>query len=105
MPDDKRIAVRDLLLTRRGIVFVSSSAAPLSEEKVRAVELEFANIGYVLSSRLRARLSRCSLDELVGFRLWALAVLLAHFGGDRKHEPLFRRFPEGVPEDTLDLWW
>jgi hypothetical protein len=39
------------------------------------------------------------------FRAWALSTLVAQVGGDRKHEPLFRRFPDGVPSDTLELWW
>jgi hypothetical protein len=90
---------------RRGVAFVSSQGKPLSEEHVRAVELELAGVGYVLSSRLRARLAVASLDELVAFRAWALSTLVAHVGGDRKHEPLFRRFPDGVPSDTLELWW
>ena len=105
MSDEKRPTVRDLLLTRRGVAFISSRGAPLSEEHVRALELELAAVGFVLSSRLRARLAVSSLDELVAFRAWALSVLVRHIGGDRKHEPLFRRFPDGVPSDTLELWW
>ncbi len=105
MSSEKGPTVRDLLLTRRGVAFVSSKGKPLSEEHVRAVELELAGVGYVLSSRLRARLAVSSLDELVAFRAWALSTLLAQVGGDRKHKPLFRRFPDGVPSDTLELWW
>jgi hypothetical protein len=77
----------------------------LPEDHVRAVELELAGVGYVLSSRLRTRLAVSSLDELVAFRAWALSTLVAQAGGDRKHEPLFRRFPDGVPSDTRELWW
>jgi hypothetical protein len=78
---------------------------PLPEEHVRAVELELAGVGYVLSSRLRARLAVSSLDELVAFRAWALPTLVAQVGGEGKREPLFRRFPEGAPSDTHQLWW
>jgi hypothetical protein len=99
-------SVRELLLRRRGIAFVLPRVgAPLRDDHVRAVELELAAIGYVPSSRLRARLAMTSLDELVTFRDWALRVLTAHSGGGQKHEPLFRRFPDGIPADTLDLWW
>lgn len=97
--------VRDLLLVRRGVVFVRSSGPPLAEEHLRAVELELAALGYALSWRLRARLATVLLDELAGFCRWVCAALLAHAGGDQKHEPLFRRFPDGVPGDTVDLWW
>jgi hypothetical protein len=104
-PDAERTTVRELLLTRRGVVVVASTGPPLPEEQVRAVELELAELGYVLSARLRQRLSRGALDELVAFRAWSLAALRGHVGADRRHEPLFRRFPDGVPADTLDLWW
>jgi hypothetical protein len=65
MESGKQATVRDVLLTRRGLVFVSSTGAPLSENHVRAIELELADVGYVLSSRLRAHLMRCSWDELL----------------------------------------
>lgn len=105
MSSNARKAVRELLLTRRGLVFLSSTGDALPDEQVRAVELELGSVGFVMSSRLRTRIARCSLDELVAFRAWALSALLAHLGGNRKHEPLFRHFPEGVPDDTADLWW
>ncbi len=79
---------------------MSSAGESLSDEHLQVVEIELAEIGYVLSSRLRTRLASSSLSELAAFRSWAVAVLLAHLGGDRKHEPLFRKFPEGIPENT-----
>ena len=105
MTDKQRTTVRDLLLTQRGIAFVTTGADRLSQQVVRTVELELAEIGYVLSERLRASLSSCSLDDLGAFRERTIAVLLEHVGGDQKHEPLFRRFPEGVPDNTEELWW
>lgn len=86
-------------------MFLTSEGPQLPGEQVRAVELELAALGYVASARLAARLARCSLDELVGFRAWAVRVLRAHIGADQLHEPLFRSFPDGVPDDTLALWW
>ena len=98
------MATRELLLTRRGVVCVTSTGVP-SADQVRAVELELAALGYVLSSRLQARLAAASLDELAALRAWAIAALAAQVGGGRKHEPLYRKFPDGVPSDTLDDWW
>lgn len=97
--------VQDVLLTRRGLLYPESQGPPLPSSVVQAVGLELAALGYVLSSRLSERLGRCSLDELTSLRSWALASLLAQVGGDQKHEPLFRRFPQGVPDDTEALWW
>jgi len=105
MPEAKKTSVSDVLLTRRGLVFVSSVGEALSDNEVRAVEIELAGIGYVLSSRLRARLRTCWLRELAAFREWALQVLVEHVGGGHVHEPLFRHFPDDIPGDTASLWW
>jgi hypothetical protein len=105
MPEEALAGVRDILLTRRGLVFVSSLGEPLAEDHVLAVEIELAALGYALSSRLRARLSRCSLEELAAFGAWACEVFATHLGGNLRHVPLFRLFPDGIPDDTFDLWW
>ena len=105
MPAEPPARVSDLLLTTRGLVFLSSSGGPLPDDTVRAVELELASLGYVLSSRLSRRLANCALAEVVEFRAWAFDVLNAHVGGNRRHEPLFRNFPDDVPDDTARLWW
>lgn len=105
MPESHRTPVRDLLLTHRGLVFPPLGDSRLPEQIVRACELELSNIGFVLSDRLRAKLATCSIDGLAAFRAGTIAALLEHIGGDRKHEPLFRRFPEGIPNDTEELWW
>lgn len=96
--------VRDLLLVRRGVIFVDSRGQA-DPRLVRALGLELAAIGYVLSTRLTARLAQSSTDELISLRRWALDTLLAHIGGNQKHQPLFRRFPDGVPRDTETLYW
>lgn len=97
--------VLDVLLTRRGLLYPRSSGPPLPRSLVLAVGLELAALGYVMSARLEERLGRCTVEELSSLRTWARACLLAQVGGDQKHEPLFRRFPEGVPADTEALWW
>jgi hypothetical protein len=101
---EQETSVRKLLLVRRGLVFVSSSGR-VESAIVQAVELELADLGYVLSARLRGRLEQCSLDELCGVRVWMLEALQTHVGAAQRHEPLFRNFPDGVPADTQELWW
>jgi hypothetical protein len=97
-------ATRDVLLRRLGLVVVEPGAAALGERELRAVDLELAAVGYMPTSRLRARLATLPADEL-GRRLRALtAALAAHVGGGQRHEPLFRKFPEDVPQDTFELY-
>ncbi|HNS95798.1 MAG TPA: hypothetical protein PKL73_02530 [Polyangiaceae bacterium] len=97
--------VRSLLLTRRGIVFVSSHGPRLPDSLLQALDLELSQLGYILSSRIRDRLSRCNLEELNEFRSWTITTLAAWLGADQKHKPLFRRFPRGIPSNTVELWW
>lgn len=105
MKDGSPNSVRDLLLTRRGLAFISTSGPAPSEHVLRALQIELAGVGFALSSRLVARLGKCSSVELADFHNGSLRALQNHLGGDKKHEPLFRRFPEGIPDDTLVLWW
>lgn len=85
-------------------MFVSSSGRTESA-LVRAIELELAELGYIVSTRLRARLEQCSLDEVCGVRVLMLNALQKHVGAGQRHEPLFRSFPDGVPADTQALWF
>lgn len=96
---------RELLLQRKGLVFLEPAGERVDERFVRAFELDLAALGYVLSARLHTRLSSASLDTLVGFRAWVLATLGAQFGANQRHVPLFRHFPDGVPDDTRRLFY
>jgi len=104
-PASPTTSVRDLLLVHRGLVFVQSRGELLDDRVVRGLELELAEVGYVLSQRLRARLAESPVAELTAFRDWAPAALRTHVGGNVKHRPLFRKFPKDVPDDTDALWW
>lgn len=97
-------SVREHLLLRQGLVFIDSDGTT-SENTVRALALELAELGYVPSDLLARRLSRASLDEVVSFRAWLLRSLQEHLGLGPSHRPLFRKFPDGVPVDTTTLWW
>lgn len=107
-------SIAELLLLRSGLVFVESSlasttAAPTDlgerEKLLVAFDLELANLGYVASVRLRERLKDAQPQELVALRQLLIDANTKATGGTAKLEPLFRRFPEGVPEDTFTLWW
>lgn len=106
MDNHQPTTVLDILLTRRGLVFPAPAAAiAVSESHLQAVEAELATVGYALSHRLRSRLAQVSLEDLGIFQRWGVETLLAQVGGNRQHVPLFRHFPDGVPDDTTELWW
>jgi hypothetical protein len=98
-------SVRELLLARCSLVSLSIGNGGSGDDLVRAAELELAELGYVVSDSLRHRLATCSPKGLLDFLTWTVPVLLAKVGADRKHVPLFRNFPQGVPSDTEELWW
>jgi hypothetical protein len=106
-PETGPRTVGELLLTRRGVMAIAADTDTRSEREryARAVAMEFADLGYVLSSRLQARLACCAIDRISEIRDRTIATLLAHIGGNRRHVPLFRKFPQGVPDDTTELWW
>lgn len=95
---------RELLLTRRGRVFVTTTGPRLDDELVSAVALELAELGYAPSERLRARLSTATREELTELRAFMIDALARHLGASERHVPLFRSFPQGVPKDTGALW-
>ncbi|HUQ04828.1 MAG TPA: MXAN_6230/SCO0854 family RING domain-containing protein [Kofleriaceae bacterium] len=98
-------SVRDMLLRRSGLVFVEPQGKPAPADQVRAVELELAHLGYVPTTRLSARLAQLGTAELTALSSDLQRVLAAATGAHVKHEPLFRKFPDGVPHDTETLWW
>lgn len=99
------LATQDVLLLRRGLVFLEAErSAPLPEKYLQAIDIEWAALGYAATHRLRAALSRLSLAGLCELSARVMKALAQALGADRQHEPLFRRFPEGVPDDTFELW-
>ncbi len=105
MTESRAPSFRELLLARRGLASILPGTGLADLDCLRAVELECANIGYVLSTPLQAHLQACSNTELAAFLKFATTALDSFMGGGRLHEPLFRRFPEGIPSDTEALWW
>lgn len=97
-------ATQNILLRRAGRVFARPGPNRLDPHYLEALEIELAELGYALSTRLRDRLGTLDLVELTRLRSTLLGVLGEKTGANRKHEPLFRRFPDGIPEDTYQLW-
>jgi Prokaryotic RING finger family 4 len=105
--------IAELLLLRSGVLFLepASAAAPVevgeaaAAQAVAGFELELANLGYVASARLRARALLAAPVELAKLRDLAIAANQKATGGTRKLEPMFRRFPDGIPTDATALWW
>lgn len=101
----KLAATRAVLLRRRGLLFIEGGgAASVPEDRLKALEVEWAALGYVPSTRLRARLAQLSLAELGEVHGWVCDVLARQLGAGQVHEPLFRSFPDQIPDDTAELW-
>lgn len=99
--------VVELLVLRSGLVFLDEAAADLAldDNQQRGFLLELANLGYVPSQRLTERVARATAAELVRARDLVITARQRATGTSSKLEPMFRRFPAGVPDDTLALWW
>ena len=105
--------VSDVLLKRKGLVFLPRekewtqgvAREAVTENHLRAVEISLADIGYALTTRLRARLAALPLFELAIVREHMIECLAKASGARQKHVPLFRKFPDDIPADTTALWW
>ncbi|MFD4659166.1 MXAN_6230/SCO0854 family RING domain-containing protein [Kitasatospora sp. NPDC058444] len=90
------------LLRRHGTVLVEAGA-PLEEPQpwtakgLVVLETDLAERGYVLTRDLRAALGRLRPADLAEAGTRLLRGIDAELGADRRHDPLFRRFPDGVP--------
>ena len=99
-------ATREVLLKRHGLVFLDdqSEGMPLPAAHMQAIEANLAQLGYVPTTRLAQRLARLAVPALAALQRWTWDTLAANLGGGRKHEPLFRSFPDDIPADTFELW-
>ncbi|MER7843426.1 MXAN_6230/SCO0854 family RING domain-containing protein [Kitasatospora sp. NPDC096077] len=90
------------LLRRHGQVLVAPGAAPGEPDPwtargLVALEADLVQRGHVLTKPLRDALGRLRPADLAEAGTRLLAGIDALLGADRRHQPLFRRFPEGVP--------
>lgn len=97
---------RAILLLRTGQIFLSASQIKERRENgAVALNAELTELGYVASSKLTEAFSTLDGEALKATHSFLLDTLNAHLGANQRHVPLFRRFPEGVPDDTTELWW
>lgn len=99
-------ATRRLLVARQGRVVLDELGGDvlLPDDLVRTIELGFANLGLVMSHRLRARIASLDVRRAGQWARWIRSAYAEHIGALAKHEPLFRKFPEDVPRDTTARW-
>jgi hypothetical protein len=97
---------REVLLRRYGLVFFDdmSEGAELPAAYEQAIEVELAVLAYAPSTRLAARLRRLPVEVLGHVQAWIRETLATDAGGGVTHEPLFRKFPDDIPENTFALW-
>ena len=97
---------REVVLKRHGLVFFDdqSEGLPLPTTYVQAIYANLAELGYAPTTRLAQRMSRLTVPALAALQTWLWDTLLAALGGNHKHEPLFRNFPDDIPLDTNELY-
>ncbi|MFJ1702323.1 MXAN_6230/SCO0854 family RING domain-containing protein [Kitasatospora sp. NPDC088346] len=93
------------LLRRRGAVHVPDglrrpTADTWSAAGLTALDGDLLQRGHVLTVPLRAALARLRPTDLALVGSALLARLDALYGADRRHRPLFRDFPDSVPDDA-----
>ncbi|MFD7596564.1 MXAN_6230/SCO0854 family RING domain-containing protein [Kitasatospora sp. NPDC059812] len=97
------------LLRRRGAVCAAPgellpSADPWSTQGLVALDADLVRRGYVLTTGLRNTLARLAPVRLAELGDGLLARIDHLLGADREHLPLFRRFPDAVPDHAHVLY-
>ncbi|MEU9044001.1 MULTISPECIES: MXAN_6230/SCO0854 family RING domain-containing protein [unclassified Kitasatospora] len=95
-------ALATYLLRRHGMFPVEAGAPPEEPQPwtakgLVALEADLAQSGYVLTRDLRTALGRLRPADLAATGNRLLREIDAMLGADRRHDPLFRRFPDSVP--------
>ncbi|MGW4647798.1 hypothetical protein [Kitasatospora sp. NPDC004289] len=97
------------LLRRRGGVCVApgdllAAPDPWSLRGLVALDADLALRGYLLTGELRAALATLAPARLAETGDGLLARIDHLLGADREHTPLFRRFPDAVPDHAHVLY-
>lgn len=71
---------------------------------VAALEFELLQLGYLMPASLHHAMAAMSMDELTRAGRRLLHALRDAVGDNARHVPLFRKFPESVPVDTVDFY-
>ncbi|MFB6890162.1 MXAN_6230/SCO0854 family RING domain-containing protein [Kitasatospora sp. NPDC056327] len=106
---DVDLDLGSFLLRRRGAVCVAPGdllpeADPWSTRGLVALDADLVRRGFLLTAGLRAALARLSPVRLAELGDGLLARIDHLLGADREHVPLFRRFPDAVPDHAQLLW-
>ena len=102
--------LRTLLLARTNTVVMDpdvvadAATRPNRDSDVEKFEDELAQLGYVMSLDLAMTLRRLPFYAMQELRGWIVDTLAKDLGAHRPHVPLFRAFPDGVPENTRTLY-
>lgn len=91
---------------RERLVFLEPGGGPdaRTDEVVARIEQRAAELGSVFSAGLHAQLRVTPATQLAGFGDDLLEQLAKERGAHFSHVPLFRRFPDTVPQDTFALY-
>ena len=95
--------VAAILLRRTGRLHLPPGRDPSGDGFVDLLEIELAGRGWALDPAARAGFDALPEPARTAWSDWLLATVEADTGADRPHVPLFRRFPETTPADTVGL--
>ncbi|MCP4440005.1 MAG: hypothetical protein GY810_13755 [Aureispira sp.] len=99
-----------ILLRRKSRLVVNiinpdnQNSEPKNTNYVEAIEADIVKLGYIFDAELKESLAQLPLTDLAPFYAWILDTLNKFLGNHVAHVPLFRKFPEGIPENTFQLY-
>ncbi|CDO93570.1 unnamed protein product [Kluyveromyces dobzhanskii CBS 2104] len=102
-------AISKKLLSNRNALYTEQhSVEPTTQKCDNDMILTFAaelyTLGYQFSRSAIIRLKNMPISELVEFRSTTISVLEDAVGADVKYVPLFRKFPDSIPDRSALVW-
>jgi len=93
--------MNEILLRRKNKVSVKTgSLKEFSEKLMSALMADIAQLGYTLSGELLERVGSLEALEIKEFHNYLVKALKKMVGAHVKYTPLFRNFPDDIPDDN-----
>ena len=89
-----------ITLQYRHSLYVPQSTGKLPERFLLALQTDLSQLGFTLDGLIMSALQTATPSEFESFRKFLISELKHLVGDNVKYQPLFKNFPDDIPDDT-----